>query len=455
MTLLQNQKDFFNSGKTKDISFRISALEKLEMIISDNESLLLDALFKDLHKSSTESFTSEIAYVLKEINLIKNKLKKWNKPVKVRTKLINQPGKSYIINEPYGIVLIIGPWNYPFGLIFSPLIGAVAAGNCVVIKPSEIAKHTSDLIADLIIKNFPENYIAVVKGDGSVTQSLINENISYIFFTGSTHTGKKILKSASEYLIPVTLELGGKNPCIVDNETDMDVTARRIIWGKFFNAGQTCIAPDYLLVHKEIFNEFLGKLIEILHEFYSEINKDSKDYSHIINLTHFNRLVELLSEGNIQFGGDINKDNLFISPTIITNLNYDSKLMTEEIFGPILPVLQYNNLDEEIQKLKNLPKPLTIYCFSKNKSKQDKIILETSSGSVCINGTIHTIMTIDMPFGGIGQSGMGYYHGFYSYEIFSHRKSVLKKSFLFDLKAIYPPYKTKLSLLKKIIKILY
>jgi acyl-CoA reductase-like NAD-dependent aldehyde dehydrogenase len=453
--LLLKQKSFFNSEKTKDISFRIENLRKLYKLIEKNETLIMDALYQDLHKSQTEAYTSEILFVLKEIEFIIKHLKKWNKPQKVRTSLINFPGKNFIQYEPYGITLIIGPWNYPFGLVFSPLAGALAAGNCAIIKPSEISKNTSKVICNLINENFPDEYLFAIEGDATVSQALINEHTDYIFFTGSTNVGKKIMKSAADHLIPVTLELGGKNPCIVDSDINLDVTARRIIWGKFFNAGQTCIAPDYLLVHREIKDKFLEKLKSTLEEFYPKILEDNQDYTHIINQEHFIRLSSLLNEGKIVAGGEKNQLKLFISPTIITDIDYNSKIMDEEIFGPILPVLTYDNLENEIYRLKSMSKPLSLYFFSNDKNKQERIIVGTSSGSVCINGTIHTIMNNRLPFGGVGLSGMGNYHGRASFETFSHKKSVLKKSFWLDLKAMYPPYKTKLDILKKIVKWLY
>ncbi|MEJ2627500.1 MAG: aldehyde dehydrogenase family protein [bacterium] len=454
-TLLNKQKDFFNTGKTRDLSFRLDILKKLYDIIEVHESEIMTALYKDLKKGETESYTSEIAYVQKEIKYIIKSLKKWNKPEKFSVPLINQPGKSYIQYDPYGIVLIISPWNYPFGLLFTPLVGAVAAGNCVVAKPSEQSEHTSRLIVSLIRQNFPEEYITVVEGDAEVTQNLIQENIDYIFFTGSTGVGKLIMKSAAEYLIPITLELGGKNPCIVDYEINMDVAVKRIVWGKFFNAGQTCIAPDYLLVHQEIKNEFLDRLIAMIHNFYGSNIKENQDYSHIININHFNRLSDLIKEGSIVTGGEKNIDSLFISPTVITDISDGAKIMQEEIFGPILPVLFYENLESVIIKLKGKPKPLVLYFFSKNKNKQKVVLTQTSSGSVCINGTIHSIMSHKLPFGGLGQSGMGKYHGKASFTTMSHKKSVLKKSFYGDIKAVYPPYKTPIKLLKKVIKFMY
>ncbi|PKL85059.1 MAG: aldehyde dehydrogenase [Ignavibacteriae bacterium HGW-Ignavibacteriae-1] len=453
--LLHKQRDFFDSNRTKEISFRIDMLKKLYAIIEKNENRIIDALYLDLHKGITEAYTSEISFILKEIEKAISSLKKWNKPKKVWTPLINFPAKSYYCYEPYGIALIIAPWNYPFGLTMSPLIGAISAGNCAILKPSEMSVNTAKLMSDLINSNFPPEYIRVVEGDAEAAKLLINKQINYIFFTGSTEVGKEIMKSAAEHLIPLTLELGGKNPCIVDNEVDIDVTARRVIWGKFFNAGQTCIAPDYLMVHNDIKDDFMKSLVKAVDEFHPDLTSDSKDYSHIINEKHFKRICDLMKDGIILIGGQTDETNLFISPTIITEIDYDSKIMQEEIFGPLLPIMFYDNLTDVISKLKTLPKPLTLYYFSKNKKNQDKILAETSSGSVCINGTIHVIMNQNLPFGGVGQSGMGSYHGQAGFETFSHRKSVIRKSFKLDFKAMYPPYKTKLSILKQIIKRLY
>lgn len=454
-TLLTKQKQFFYTGKTREISFRLNTLKKIYDSIEKYESEIMEALYRDLHKGKTEVFTSEIVYVQKEIKHQMANLKKWSRPRKIGVPLINKPGKGYLQYEPYGTALIISPWNYPFGLLLTPLVGAVAAGNCVIAKPSELSEHTSRLVSSIFKENFPENYMAVVEGDAEVTQNLIQKDIDYIFFTGSTSVGKTIMKSAAEHLIPVTLELGGKNPCIVDHEIDMNVTVKRIVWGKFFNAGQTCIAPDYLLVHKEIKDIFLDKLVATIHEFYGENVRENQDYSHIINEKHFKRLTYLMQEGTLNTGGCKDIDHLFISPTVITDMDDDSALMQEEIFGPILPVLFYDNLDGVITKLRNKPKPLALYFFSRNQQKQKRVLTHTSSGSVCINGTIHLIMSPKLPFGGVGQSGMGQYHGKVSFITFSHKKSVLKKSFFGDIKALYPPYKTPIKFLKKVIKLMY
>lgn len=447
--LQKSQKAFFQSRKTFSIEFRLNALQKLNDLIVKNSTEILLALKQDLNKSETESYTSEINYVLNEIKFFIKNLKKLSKPVKIHTPLINRPGKSYYIHEPFGTVLIISPWNYPFGLLFSPLVGAIAAGNCVIAKPSEIATNTSKLVKKILSEKFNDEYIAVVEGGADITQSLINENINYIFFTGSTAVGKKIMKSAAKYLIPVSLELGGKNPCIVDSDIDLEVTAKRIVWGKFFNAGQTCVAPDYILVHKDIKKVFLEKLKTVIDSFY-ENNPDN--FCHIINEKHFERLSDLLKEGTIYCGGNKDKSKLYLSPTVILDIDFNSKVMEQEIFGPILPVIEYVNLSEIIETLNQLSEPLATYFFSKNKVKQDELISKIRTGSVCINGTIHTLFSSELPFGGIGQSGMGKYHGKFSYETFSYKKAIVKKSFVWDMKQIYPPYKTSLDLLKKALK---
>ena len=453
--ILNKQKDFYNTGKTRDLSFRLDILKKLYEIIEVHESEIMTALYKDLKKGETESFTSEIVYVEREIQYIIKYLHKWNRLQKVSTPLINKPGKSYIQHDPYGIALIISPWNYPFGLLFTPLVGAIAAGNCIIAKPSEIAEHTSHLVAWLIQKNFPEEYMAVVQGGPQLTQKLINKNIDYIFFTGSSRVGKLIMQQAGKYLIPVTLELGGKNPCIVDYDIDIEVVVRRIVWGKFFNAGQTCIAPDYLLVHSKIKDIFLERLIATINEFYNGNIKENTDYTHIINKKHFTRLSDLLKGVNIVTGGEKDSDELFISPTVVIEPKHDSLLMQEEIFGPILPVLFYDQLNTEIMKLQKRPKPLILYFFSRDKKKQNTVLMHTSSGSVCLNSIIHSLMSHTLPFGGIGKSGMGQYHGKTSFTTFSHKKSVLKKFFFADMSLFYPPYKGSLKMIKKVFKLLY
>lgn len=452
--IFDKQKSFFKSRKTKSIEFRIEQLKKLESLIEINTDKIIDALKSDFNKNVYESFTSEIFYSLKEIRTLRKNLKKWSKPVKVKTPLVNKPGKSYYKLEPFGIALIICPWNYPFGLLITPLAGAIAAGNCVIAKPSELTKHTSKLIHELLSVEFDESYIKVVEGDALVTQSLINKNVDYIFFTGSTDVGRKIMQKASEYLIPATLELGGKSPCIIDKDVDLKVAVRRIAWGKFFNAGQTCIAPDYILVDKKIKNDFINEFKKVVEEFYHQKSiKD--DFTHIINEKHFDRLVALMNDGRIIIGGNHDRENLYISPTVIDDINFDSKIMQEEIFGPLLPVIVYDDFKGIIAMLNERDKPLLTYFFSKDKNKQNEVIDIMRCGSVCINGTIHLFLSNELPFGGVGLSGMGRYHGFSSLETFSFKKAVLVKSFFADLKVTYPPYKTPLNFLKKSLKYFY
>ncbi len=452
--IFQKQKAFFDSGKTRDLPFRKNQLKKLCHIIEENTEDILHSLLKDLNKSATESFTGEIMYALLEIKTLLKKLKKWSRPVKVSTPVSNRPGRSYFIREPFGTVLIISPWNYPFGLLLSPLAGAVASGNCVIGKPSELAPNTSALIKRLIGQNFDEAHITIAEGGAMVTQSLIRRETDYIFFTGSTAVGRKIMESASKHLIPVTLELGGKSPCLVDEDIDLDVTARRIAWGKFYNAGQTCIAPDYLMVHSNISEKFLNTLSGTLKEFY-QTRSPVKDFTHIINEGHYERLCSLLKQGRVIAGGMTDREDLYISPTILDNIDPKSAIMQDEIFGPILPVLQYDSLDAALDEINSRERPLVTYYFSRDKNRQNNVIKRAKSGSVCINGTIHLFLSNELPFGGVGASGMGRYHGFASFESFTYKKAVLQKSFYLDIKAFYPPYKTSLKILKKIMDFIY
>jgi aldehyde dehydrogenase (NAD+) len=434
------QKEFFNSGKTLNIDFRKSTLIKIKKIIEENEEQILKVLLEDLGKNEIEAFTSEINYVIEEIDILLENIDKWSKDKKVKNSLINFPSKSYYKYVPNGVCLIISSWNYPFGLLLTPIVGAIAAGNCVIGKPSEHAPKTSKLIKDLINNNFNEEYIKIIELKGEETNVLINENINQVFFTGGTEVGRIINQEASKYLIKVNLELGGKNPCFVDDDIDLDVTVKRIIWGKFFNSGQTCIAPDYILVNENIKDIFINKSIEIIKEFY-----DNNKFK-IINKKHFDRLINIIKKEEVIYGGNYSEDNLEIEATLCSTINYK-----DEIFGPILPIISYNNLNKEINKIQN---PLNIYLFSKNKEKQRLIIENTNSGNIVINGTIHGIVNHHLPFGGVGESGIGTYHGFASFETFSRKKGIMVKSFLFDNNKIYPPYNIPLKILKKIIKVL-
>lgn len=450
--LLNNQKRYFYTGETKDINFRVEKLKILKIAILKYEKDICNALKKDLYKSEFEAYATEIGIILDEINLAVRKLKRWAKPKRVKTPITNFGASSYIYSEPYGVTLIISPWNYPFQLLMAPLIGSIAAGNCCVLKPSEYTPNTSKIITKVINENFKKEFIAVVNGGVEVSTELLQEKFDYIFFTGSVQVGKIVMEAAAKNLIPVTLELGGKSPCIVDKEFDINLAARRTAWGKFLNAGQTCVAPDYLLVHKDIKTEFLNAIAKVITEFFGENPKDSEDLPRIISERHFDRLIKFLKEGNIITGGEYDRESLYISPTIIDNVAWENAIMQEEIFGPIFPVLEYEDISQVITMVNNHEKPLAVYIFSNNRQVQKKIMHSISFGGGCINDTIMHVASSHIPFGGVGSSGVGAYHGKASFDTFSHKKSVVKKSNLFDIPLRYPPYKNKINLLRKIYK---
>lgn len=450
--ILKKQKEFFDNGYTKDINFRIEALEKLKYSIKINENNIFKALKRDLNKSEFETFITEIGIVYNEINIAIKNIKKWSKAKKVRTPITNFLASSYIYKEPYGVVLIISPWNYPFQLIMAPLIGAISAGNCILLKPSELAVETEKIIVDIIKNTFNDEYISVVTGGGEESKALLKEKFDYIFYTGGINVGKIVMKAAAENLTPITLELGGKSPCIVDKDADIGLAARRIAWGKFLNAGQTCVAPDYLIVHKNIKEEFISLIKKYIIKFFGENSFESEDYPRIINEKHFKRLEAHLEEGKIVFGGKRDINNLYIEPTIIEGINFKNRIMQEEIFGPILPIIEFEYINEVIDMVKNNSKPLALYYFSEDREKQRFVIENIQFGGGCINDTIMHLATSTLPFGGVGNSGIGSYHGIASFETFSRKKSILKKSNLIDIKIRYAPFKGKLELARKIFK---
>jgi acyl-CoA reductase-like NAD-dependent aldehyde dehydrogenase len=447
--IINKQQIFFNSGITKDIPFRIQQLKVLKEAITKNEDEILKAVNSEMKKPLVEAYVSEVGLLLNEIDYAIRNLKAWVKPKKVRTPIVHFLASSYIYSEPFGVVLIIGPWNYPFQLIISPLIGAIAAGNCSIMKPSETTSSSSKEISNIIKENFEGDYISVIEGGVETSKILLSMKFDYIFFTGNSRVGKIVMEAASKNLTPVTLELGGKCPCIVDRDVNIEYTAKRIVWGKFFNAGQTCVAPDYLLVDKIIEKELLDGIKKYVLEFYGDEPSRSPDYARIINKKQFNRLSGLLKEGEIIVGGNVNANDLYIAPTVIDNISLNDKIMEDEILGPILPVIECEDLTDAISIVNERPKPLALYFFSKDKRKQEIVLRETSSGGVCINDTIVHLSTISLPFGGVGNSGMGNYHGKASFDTFSHKKSILRKSFLFDINVRYPPYEGKLKLLKR------
>lgn len=446
------QRAYFSTGQTQEINFRLEKLRTLKQVIIENEQAIIQALQADLRKPELEAVTSEIILVLNDIVHAIKHLKTWAKPQKVAVPLYLFPASSIILPEPLGVVLIIGAWNYPFQLVILPLVGAIAAGNCAILKASEIATHTSRLLAEIIPKYFEPAYIAVVEGGVETNQKLLAEKFDHIFFTGSPYVGKIVMGAAAKHLTSVTLELGGKNPCIVDADIHIEHAAKRIIWGKFINAGQTCIAPDYLLVDKQIKDKLLNSLRKQVKEFYGDNPETSPDYARIITQKQFDRLSNFLKCGKILIGGETNQTELYIAPTLLDGVSLADPVMQEEIFGPILPIIEYTDIAEAIALINSQPKPLALYFFSQNKNLQQRVLQETSSGGACINETVLQFNVSSLPFGGVGNSGIGKYHGKASFDTFSHYKSVLQNPFWLDIKLRYPPYKGKLALLRQIMK---
>ena len=450
----EKQKKFFNSGTSKSIQYRINSLKKLKKNISLNENEIINALKSDLGKSETETFFSEIALIYIEINLALKNVKRWSKKRKVSSSLINFLSSDYIIPEPYGVTLNISPWNYPFQLSISPLIGAVAAGNTVILKPSEFSSKTSEIIKKIIENTFEKGHVDVILGGPEIGSKLLDFNWDYIFFTGSTNIGKIVAQKAAINLTPTTLELGGKNPCIVDETANLKVASKRIVFGKFLNCGQTCIAPDFILVHESVKKDFTEKIIERIKKIYNEDVENSENYSRIINKKHFSRLMKLLEKDKIIYGGKNNPNSNFIEPTLIDGSNFNSSLMKEEIFGPILPVVSYSNKDELKKILDNYKDPLAFYIFSNDKKFSNELIKRYSFGGAAVNDTISQIVNHRLPFGGIRNSGLGSYHGKQSFKTFSFYKPYIVKSNIFDLNAKYKIDSSSViyKLLKRVVK---
>jgi len=448
-SLLKSQKEFFRKGETRSECFRKEQLQKLYHLISENTAGICEAMQKDLGKSFFESYMTDIGTTLHEIRLLKNNLSKWSRPKKVRTGIVQWPGRSFIYPEPYGTCLIIAPWNYPFQLLFLPLAGAVAAGNTTILKPSEISTHTEQYLCRIISENFPEEYIACIKGGVETSQKLLEEPFDHIFFTGSTKVGKIIMEKAAKNLTPVTLELGGKSPVIIDKTANLKLAAKRICWGKFLNAGQTCIAPDYVFVPESVKDAFINEAIKAIEGFYGKNADKSADYSRIINDANFERLKTYITAGDtIVYGGISDAESRYISPTLLESTP-DSAAMKDEIFGPVLPVLSYKEEKEMVSYIQSREKPLAMYIFSENNSFQNKMLKEIQAGNGAINDTIMQFTNPNLPFGGVNHSGIGDYHGKYSFRNFSHYKSIYKGSSLIDIPLRYPPFK---DLTKKIIR---
>ncbi len=451
---LENVRSLWETGITLPLSFRREQLLTLQHAIEVNEGVILDALRADLGKPPCEAYASELGFVLADIQYALKHLAAWARPQRHHTPLGLQPARSSVHPQPYGIVLIIGPWNYPFALTLSPLVSALAAGNGVCMKPSEFAPQVSAVLARLAREYFRPDILTVIEGDATVAGTLARLPFDKIFFTGSTAVGRRVLEAAAANLIPVTLELGGKSPCIVCDDADLRVAARRIAWGKFLNAGQTCVAPDHVWVQASCLRPLVEHLTATIQTFYGPNPQQSPDYSRIINLHHLQRLTAYLGQGHLECGGQHDLNDRYLAPTIMTGVPLAASIMQEEIFGPILPVLPFNTLDEVIKQVRTQPRPLALYAFTENRATQTRLLAETSSGGVCFNDTVSHILARDLPFGGIGASGMGAYHGKAGFDAFTHYRSVMTRSLHWDPGFKYPPVTTSLVAMKRIYRFL-
>ncbi|AZK47548.1 aldehyde dehydrogenase [Paenibacillus lentus] len=452
--ILQAHRRYFHNGNTRSISFRLEQLKKLSDAIKRHEQTLLSALYKDLRKSEFEAYTTEIGYTQSSLRYTMKQLRKWAKPQKVRTPFYHVGSKSYMYKEPYGIILIIGPFNYPFQLLIEPLIGAIAAGNCVVLKPSENTPTVAAAVKQLIQETFDEDYIRVIEGERDTTSALIHAPFDYIFFTGSVPVGRIVMEAAAKNLVPVTLELGGKSPVIVERTADISAAAKKIIWGKMINTGQTCIAPDYVLAHSDIKDEFIEKMKEAITSFYGSDASQSSDYGRIVNGRQFDRLAAILEKDqeNVIWGGKTDREDLYIEPTLLHTTSWSDAAMQEEIFGPILPIMGFEQLEDAIQMIISRPKPLGLYLFTNDKSVENEVLTRVSFGGGCINDTITHVANPHLPFGGVGEAGIGAYHGKFSFDLFSHTKSIMKKSTKFDMNILFPPYGDNVKWIRKLLR---
>ena len=430
----------FSSGRTRPFAWRVEQLRALKALLTDRADEICAALWSDLRKSPLEAEVSEQGFVIAEIDHTLANLARWLKPRRVRVPLISQPGRARIVHEPLGVVLIIGAWNYPVNVLLAPLVGALAGGNAALLKPSEAAPATAEAMARLLPQYLDGEAVAVVEGGAEETQAILDLKFDHIFFTGSAHRGRAILEKAAQHLTPVTLELGGKSPCLVDESADLAVTARRIAWGKFINAGQTCVAPDFVLVHRAVEEKLLAGLRHAIFEFYGDDPRRSPDYCRIVNDRNFARLKRLISDGQVFCGGETDAGERYIAPTILRNVSIDAPVMQEEIFGPILPVIAVPDMGAAMDFVNSRPKPLVLYLFSNSRAVENEVVERTTSGNVCINEVVLHLVVPELPFGGVGPSGMGRYHGRWSFDTFTHAKGVLHKSVLLDLPIRYPPY---------------
>ncbi len=452
--MLQEHHAFYDTGVTRSVKFRLEQLDILKDTIKKYEKEVLAALYQDLRKSEFEAYTTELGIVYESITYMKKNLHKWMEPKQVKTPLALMPSKSFIVNEPYGTVLIIAPFNYPFQLVMEPLLGAIIGGNCAIIKPSEATPNTTRVISQIIAEAFHPNYIRVVEGEKEETSLLIHAPFDFIFFTGSVNVGKIVMEAASKRLTPIALELGGKSPAIVDHTANLEVAAKRIVWGKFVNSGQTCIAPDYVLVEEKVKDKFIETLKKTIPQFYGANQQESTDYGRIVSRSHFDRLQQMIEDENqhVVFGGSTDPEDLYIQPTLLDGVTFDSPSMQEEIFGPILPIISYQDLPAIIRTIKKMPKPLAAYMFSEHERAQNYFLEELPFGGGCINDTIMHVGSVHLPFGGVGNSGVGAYHGEASFQLFTHQKSILKKNTSLPVNVVFPPYKNKIKLVRGLLK---
>lgn len=450
----QRQHAFFRTGETRSVEFRRAQLERLAGALQRHETALLSALQADLRKSPMQGYTTEIGLVQAEIRHTQKHLARWAAPQCRRTPWFVAPARGWVQSEPFGVALILGPWNYPIQLILAPLVSAIAAGNCVVLKPSELAPRTAEAITELIHDCYDAQLVTVVNGGAEVAEALLRERFDKIFFTGSTRVGQLVMAAAAKHLTPVTLELGGKCPAIVCADAPVELAARRIAWGKFMNAGQTCVAPDFVLVAREARDAFVAAMKKALHEFYGDDPARCEDYGRIVNRAHFERLVKYLHDGKVVHGGAHDVKDLFIAPTILADVSSDAAAMQEEIFGPILPVLTFDKLDDALALLRDRPTPLALYVFTRDRATEARVLADAPSGGVCVNDVVSHMIGTGLPFGGMGESGMGAYHGRTGFEAFSHQRAVLRRATWLDLPFRYPPQKLSLAGLKRAMRVL-
>jgi len=452
--LVQRQRTFFQTGSTRPLGFRQAQLKNLSAALERHEASLLAALLADLRKSPFQVYASELGWLQSEIRHTRKQLARWTAPKRGRTPWLVAPARGWEQPEPFGLALILGPWNYPLQLLLAPLVSAMAAGNCAVLKPSELAPHSAAAVATLVRDTFPDHYLSVVSGGADTAEALLREKFDKIFFTGSTQVGRTVMAAAARQLTPVTLELGGKCPVIVCADAAIELAARRIAWGKFLNAGQTCVAPDFVLVQRDVSPALATALKKVLREFYGEAASQSQDYGRIVNARHFERLVNLLRDGKILHGGEHEAEDLYLAPTILAEVSPASPVMQEEIFGPILPLLEFDQLDEVFALLRDRPTPLALYLFTSDREVEARILARTRSGGACVNDVVSHMIGSGLPFGGLGNSGLGAYHGRAGFEAFSHRRAILRRATWLDTPFRYPPQKISLAGLKRSLRLL-